>query len=68
MSDPIETITITKAQYNELIDDQLRLLALQQSGVDNWDWYGDAMDQYRTWKEEANDKDIVDPDGEADAT
>jgi hypothetical protein len=38
-----ETITIPKSQYDELIMDQRKLDALERHGVDNWDWYGDAM-------------------------
>ncbi len=57
---------ISHEEYDQLKDDALKLLALQQSGVDNWDWYGDAMEQYEAWKaEQANDPDIHDPDGEA---
>jgi hypothetical protein len=65
---PSDNVTISLVEYEQLKDDALKLAALQEAGVDNWSWYGDAMDQYRAWKEEANDKDVVDPDGEADAT
>lgn len=61
-------VVISKIELEELKDNALKLLALEQSGVDNWTWYGDAMDQYRTWKEEANDPAIQDPDGEAEST
>lgn len=49
---PDDMVMIKKSVYAELLDDQLMLEALRQSGVDNWDWYGDACDQYREWKQQ----------------
>lgn len=43
------TVTISRKEYEELKKRDLKLTALEHSGVDNWDWYGDAMDQYQTW-------------------
>lgn len=41
----------------ELEDDSLMLSALQANGVDNWIWYGDAMDDdYYKWKEEEEEE------------
>lgn len=45
MSDE-ETITITKAEYDELLSDSRFLGCLQAGGVDNWDWYGEAQRDY----------------------
>ena len=42
MSD--ETVTISKAQYDDLIADQKFLCALIACGVDNWDGYDMAQD------------------------
>ena len=40
----IETnITITTAEYNMLCDHSRKLAALEAAGVDNWEWYDDAM-------------------------
>ncbi len=39
----IEHITIPKYEYNSLCQDSMKLRALEQAGVDNWEWYGDAM-------------------------
>ena len=39
-----ETITITKKLYDELVESQNILDALYSHGVDNWEWYGDAME------------------------
>jgi len=33
------TITITKKQYDQLIEDQQFLQALEGAGVDNWEGY-----------------------------
>lgn len=38
-----ETITISKQEYASLRESQLMLEALEEAGVDNWEWYGDAM-------------------------
>lgn len=46
-----EEITITKKRYRELLDCELQLNCLHNGGVDNWDWYGEAMDEYRHQKE-----------------
>ena len=39
-----ETITISKKEYEELLEDQKLLLCLQGAGVDNWSGYDDAME------------------------
>lgn len=39
-----ETITITLAEYKQLVHDGQVLDALYASGVDNWEWYGEAID------------------------
>ena len=37
---------ITEEELKELIKDSWRLNALDNGGVDNWEWYGEAMDRY----------------------
>lgn len=37
-----EMVTITKKEYESLIRDSKLLTALEDAGVDNWDWYSDA--------------------------
>ena len=44
-----ETVTIPTKEYIKLIKDSLKLQALDAGGVDNWDWYDDAMELYREW-------------------
>lgn len=46
-----ETITIEKKRYEELLDIEHRMICLENGGVDNWDWYGECMRQYREEKE-----------------
>lgn len=47
-----EMISIPKDEYDELLEDQLMLRALEHGGVDNWEWYGEAQDLFREWQAE----------------
>lgn len=40
-----ETVTITKKEYESLLDDQKWRIALENGGVDNWEWYGESLQQ-----------------------
>lgn len=40
-------VTITQKEYDELLDRQAKLNALENGGVDNWDGYDWAMENYR---------------------
>lgn len=42
-----ETITVSKEEYKQLQSDSLKLQCLDEGGVDNWEWYGEAMREYR---------------------
>jgi hypothetical protein len=44
--------TITKEEYDELVDRDRKLTALECGGVDNWEWYGESLSQYYDEKEE----------------
>ena len=37
-------IDITQERYDKLIQAENKLAALEAAGVDDWEWYGDAMD------------------------
>ena len=37
-----DKVSITRSKLEELVRDSLRLEALYQAGVDNWQGYGDA--------------------------
>lgn len=39
-------------EYEELLDDSLFLNCLQNNGVDNWDWYDEAVEEYQQIKGE----------------
>ena len=39
-----ETVTISKEEYERLLNDSEKLGALEEYGVDNWCGYGDAME------------------------
>lgn len=38
-----ETVTISKSEYKDLKQSERILDALYAGGVDNWDWYGEAL-------------------------
>ena len=38
--------TISKKEYEELLDRDRKLSALEAGGVDNWEWYGESLSQY----------------------
>lgn len=42
-----EAITITREQYDSMLDDCCLLQALHDYGVDNWDGYGLAYNEYK---------------------
>lgn len=37
-------VTITKREYLELQKQSLKLSYLERGGVDNWEWYGESLD------------------------
>jgi len=39
-----EMVTITKKEYDKLVEDSKLLDALHSGGVDNWEWYEDAIE------------------------
>ena len=39
----MESVTISKAEYEQLLEDQQFLKALYAAGVDNWEWYEEAL-------------------------
>lgn len=38
--------TISKKEYEELLDRDKKLSALEAGGVDNWEWYSESLSQY----------------------
>lgn len=45
------TVTLTKEEYASLIDDSMKLNALINGGVDNWEWYGESLTEYFKWRD-----------------
>jgi len=43
----MDTITISKEEYDELKSDARFLDCLRAAGVDNWDGYGFALEEYQ---------------------
>jgi len=41
-----ETIIVNKREYQDLVDDSRFLACLRAGGVDNWDWYDEAVRDY----------------------
>ena len=40
------TVTILQAEYDQLLEDSRFLECLRRNGVDNWDWYGEACEEF----------------------
>jgi len=47
----MSTTKITKERLAELEDLELRMRSLEAGGVDNWEFYGEALEQYNKDKE-----------------
>ena len=46
-----QMIELSQSEYQELKDAQMKLIALESAGVDNWQGYSDAMDILKEMKE-----------------
>ena len=46
---PPKMVTITEAEYYNLIEKDVLLSCLENQGVDNWDGYDEAIKEYRRW-------------------
>ncbi len=51
-----ETVTIPKSEYDRLISSEVKLDCLHNHGVDNWDWYGEAMEDFAKWEKGDGDE------------
>lgn len=47
-----ETVTISKAEYDRLLEESVWLSALDAAGVDNWEGVDEARTILREWQEE----------------
>lgn len=43
----METVTIPKAEYEKLLEDQFWLSCLESAGVDNWGGYDEAIKLFK---------------------
>jgi len=39
----VDHVEVPTARFQELLNDEAKLSALEVAGVDNWEWYGEAM-------------------------
>lgn len=44
-------VKISKREYNDLLKAQRKLQALEDGGVDNWEWYSEALSELRKEEE-----------------
>ena len=45
-TNPLDTVTITREEYQDLLDDSRMLRALEDAGVDNWSGCDYARELY----------------------
>jgi hypothetical protein len=46
--EPEDKITISTEEYERLLKRDEILTALEAGGVDNWEWYDDAIEEYKS--------------------
>lgn len=46
MNNMEKTYVVYENELRELIHDSLKLMALENGGVDNWEWYGDSLNDF----------------------
>jgi len=56
-------VRIRVSRLAELLRNEIRLLALEAGGVDNWDWYGDCFTEETDELLDADDEDLVKSEG-----
>jgi len=50
-----EEVTISKKEYEELLENQIWVRALEAAGVDNWEGYDIAIDIFDEYKNEVSE-------------
>jgi len=45
-----ETVTITKKEYEDFLEERTFLFALKSAGVDNWSGYDYAVELFSSWE------------------
>ena len=57
----MEAIIIPKNEFADLLRDSDKLNRLEHGGVDNWDWYGESLnDQSYEEIQDMSDDDLID--------
>lgn len=46
-----DTVTMTIAEYDNLMDSYMLLQSLRNAGVDNWCGWDDGRDEYFAWRD-----------------
>lgn len=41
-----QMVTISKEEYDKLVDRDFKLSCLEAGGVDNWEWYSDSLEDH----------------------
>lgn len=55
---------ISEGELANLLRDRAKLRCLEQAGVDNWEWYGEALENYD--KDELSNSELTEKYDEAD--
>lgn len=50
-----EMVTISKKEYESLLDDAAWRRALEAGGVDNWEWYHESLENAGYFDDEEDD-------------
>ena len=51
------SVILSKNEYDDLYNNNLKLAALEAAGVDNWEFYDCAQDILEEWGEEMDEED-----------
>lgn len=43
----VNMVTITETEYKDLLKSQSKLHSLEIGGVDDWNWYDEALETFR---------------------
>lgn len=46
-----EKVTISRREYEQLLDDSKKLTCLEAGGVDNWQWYQESLQECDYFKD-----------------
>lgn len=64
----MEIVQISKDDLIQLVEDQLCLNALYEGGVDNWEWYDEALNEVSSEDIDRVANSYIITDGDSEAT